>query len=272
MKTVPEEGPTMTRRDDPKFVRDDASLTNVARWLAGTDEVLASVESVDQLRHSSGRDGETSQFRRSDTDERSEDRLSTGLDDMASTVERVVDGDADATEAFIARSRDWLSRKAQRYSRFLDVEALVQETLLYLLKDNAAALKRFHDMSESAPVYEDALKHFVYDQLGGIASNCRRSAKREFRVHIDPQDRGLEAESSTELERQVIARDLLERFFDCLEGSDPMLSLIYRLKAEEGKSAAEIAAILGLSIGKVYALESRLRVRALHCREREIAR
>jgi DNA-directed RNA polymerase specialized sigma24 family protein len=187
--------------------------------------------------------------------------MTSGTIDGSGTIEellrRVAWGDA--------RSAGWLydtfapvllRRLHQRYGYLgePELEDLLQETFLLVLREDGRLLLRF---AERAGAAADApsLERFLWDQACGMASNRRRSASYRKVVpisdHPDLPDPGRE-------EQGAIDRDLIEQLDACLQGGGTRIYLYYKLRYRDGLTPEEIAEATGWSRKATYKLRQSL--------------
>ncbi|MEM7354647.1 MAG: hypothetical protein AAF657_27815 [Acidobacteriota bacterium] len=158
-----------------------------------------------------------------------------------------------------------LRRLGQRFGgmRGLDREDLLQDTFLYVLKENGRVLERFRGHQRGSEPREVELEHFLWSAACGIASNRRRSLLRHPAASLD----GPELEPEVSGEGSALARDALERLADCLLRNGDRLELYFQLRYRDGHKPAEIARITGWSQRTTYKLKQALDEALDHCIE-----
>ncbi len=149
-----------------------------------------------------------------------------------------------------------LRRLGMRFGevRGLDCEDLLQDTFVYVLKEEGRVLERFRTRYVDDEPEAWDLEHFLWCAACGIASNRRRSLVRHPSASIE----GRELMPNLAGESPAIARDALERLGDCLFRSGTRLRLYFQLRYRDGHKPAEISAITGWSQRATYKLKRAL--------------
>jgi RNA polymerase sigma factor (sigma-70 family) len=129
---------------------------------------------------------------------------------------------------------------------------LFQNTILRLVQNNCAALKRFSGTTES-----ELLIYFAVIARSTVRDSVRRqSAKRRFHLPASPsaEDRDYIQEPGIEnsVEREILAREIEQLSFETISGSILPVrdKLIFQLYFYEDLSAAQIASCGGVELSK----------------------
>jgi RNA polymerase sigma factor (sigma-70 family) len=169
-------------------------------------------------------------------------------------LERCARGDSGAWEEFLARFRGVLEETARRtLFRVIgsapedDLEAIVEATLLGLIKEDHAALRSFSGRS--------SLAGYLQAITTKIALNHLRSERRKGWLRFRPLDSVPETPA-----REASGEDLQR-----LEKLVPRDRLILKLFHLDGAGYREIASLLGVSVNAVSPalIRARDRLRAL---------
>lgn len=185
---------------------------------------------------------------------------------ILATISQILAGDRAAVawlyDTFAPRL---LRRLGQRFGGIggLDREDLLQDTFLYVLKENGRVLERFKGRHAGGRPQALDLEHFLWSAACGIASNRRRSLLRHPAASID----GREVLPDVGGESPAIARDALERLASCLSDSGDRLALYFQLRFRDGHKPAEIARITGWSQRATYKLKQSLDAALDRCLE-----
>ncbi len=173
---------------------------------------------------------------------------------------------AGAWEEFLARYRTPLARAAgATLARVLgaatedDVEAVVESTLLALLKDDCAALRSFGGRS--------SLEGYLRAIATKIALNHVRSERRKGWIRFRPLDAAPDSPAPQPAEEDVGQLAALRAALQKLPPRDRLALKLFHL---DGAGYREIASLLGISMNAVSPalIRARERLRALMGPER----
>ena len=182
--------------------------------------------------------------------------------DEADLLDRCIRRLPSAWEDFLSRYRDVLERAARTTllrvvgsGRDDDVEAVVEATLLALLKDDFAALRSFAGRS--------SLGGYLQAITTKVGLNHLRTERRKGWLRFRP----LEAAGEAPAEEPPIEEDpqrltALRRAMDQLPPRDRLILKLFHL---DGAGYKEIAALMGLSMNAVSPalIRARQKIRAL---------
>lgn len=173
-------------------------------------------------------------------------------------LERLLSGDAAAAAWLFDTFAPTLFRRlGQRYGYLgeAEVEDLLQETFLLVLRHEARLIAAFRQRApEGGPSSRD-LERFLWDQACGLASNRRRSAA--FR-NVVPLAASAEWPGADRTEQGAIDRDLLARLDACLRGAGTRVYLYFKLRLRDGLTPEQISAATGWSRKATYKLRQSL--------------
>jgi len=168
-----------------------------------------------------------------------------------------------AWEEFLSRYRDVLERAARATLlrvvgsvRDDDVEAVVEATLLAIVKDEFAALKSFAGRS--------SLAGYLQAITTKIGLNHLRTERRKGWLRFRPLDAAADApaEEPTIIEEDPQRLAALQRALEQLPPRDRLILKLFHL---DGAGYKEIAGLMGLSMNAVSPalIRARQRIRAL---------
>jgi RNA polymerase sigma-70 factor, ECF subfamily len=183
--------------------------------------------------------------------------------DEADLLDRCVRRLPSAWEDFLSRYRDLLERAARTTllrvvgsRRDDDVEAVVEATLLALVKDDFAALRSFAGRS--------SLGGYLQAITTKVGLNHLRTERRKGWLRFRPLDAAGEApaEEPTTIEQDPERLTALRRAMDQLPPRDRLILKLFHL---DGAGYKEIAALMGLSMNAVSPalIRARQKIRAL---------
>jgi RNA polymerase sigma-70 factor, ECF subfamily len=182
--------------------------------------------------------------------------------DEADLLDRCVRRLPSAWEEFLSRYRDVLDRAARLTllrvvgsGRDDDVEAVVEATLLALVKDDFAALRSFGGRS--------SLAGYLQAITTKVGLNHLRTERRKGWLRFRPLDAAADApaeEPATIEDPQRLTA--LQRAMDQLPPRDRLILKLFHL---DGAGYKEIAALMGLSMNAVSPalIRARQKIRAL---------
>ena len=172
-----------------------------------------------------------------------------------------------AWEEFLDRFRDVLGRAARiTLLRVVgtapedDIEAVVESTLLSLMKDDFGSLRSFAGRS--------SLEGYLAAITAKVALNHLRTERRKGWLRVRPLDASFDAPApEPEQPRDPEALDRLRRAMEQLPPRDQLILKLFHL---DGAGYKEIAAVTGLSVNAVSPalLRARHRIRALLQKDR----
>lgn len=185
----------------------------------------------------------------------------TGSDETE-LIARCVGRSPGAWEEFLARYRDALGRSARiTLLRVVgsapedDVEAVVESTLLSLMKDDFGPLRSFAGRS--------SLEGYLSAITAKVALNHLRSERRKGWLRLRPLDASFDAPAPEPEEPRDPAA--LDRLRKAMDGLAPREQLILKLFHLDGAGYKEIAAVMGISMNAVSPalIRARKKIRAL---------
>lgn len=181
-------------------------------------------------------------------------------------IQRVVDGDSDATARLYDRFAPRLFRRLRaRYGPSgLDPEELLHDAFVLFLQHDARVLRRLAERHDDTSLDEQTVHTYLWDQACGIASNRRRSQRRAGVVSVGGSD--LVADDTDS--RRTLTADLLERLDDCLSRKSPRVYLYFKLRFVDGLSPDEVAQATGWSKKATYKLRQRFNDALSDCASR----
>lgn len=173
------------------------------------------------------------------------------MTDVSFKLRRIAAGDHGAAawlyDAFAASLYRRL-RQRYGYPGGLEVDDLLQDTFVQVLRSRARVLVRWLERQEQGPT-EASLERYLWDLACGLATNRRRSQSRTNVVSIDT------ARPLTELpaaERSVLGRDVLDQLEACLEATNRRTYVYFKLRHVDGMTPDEIARVTGWSKKSTY--------------------
>lgn len=167
-----------------------------------------------------------------------------------------------AWEEFLARYRDGMRRAARMTLQRVvgsagddDVEAVVEATLLALVKDDFAPLRSFAGRS--------SIEGYLHAITAKVALNHLRTERRKGWLRFRPLEAAFDAPSPEP--EAAVDPEMLARLRAALEKLPPRDQLILKLFHLDGAGYKEIAVLLGLSVNAVSPalIRARQRIRAL---------
>lgn len=185
------------------------------------------------------------------------------------TLHRVLAGDRAAAAWLYDSFAERLFRRLRQRYGYLgepELEDLLQETFLLVLRNQRRVLAAFLDRRPERPIESGEIERFLWDEACGLASNRRRSAA--VRKVVPLADYEASAPARGESESRALDRDLLLRLAACLRQSGARLFLYYKLRFRDGLTPDEIATVTGWSLKATYKLRQDLNQAVLHCAER----
>lgn len=191
--------------------------------------------------------------------------MSAEAERVSEQVRRIARGDVVAAAwLYDTFAQGLFKRLGQRYAYLAhpDLEDLLQETFLVVLRDNGRLLQSF--LARTEPATASALDRFLWDQACGLASNQRRRTALRKVVAIDDRPEPLLEDG----EQQAIDRDLLAQLDACLEQSSSRVYLYFKLRYKDGLTPEEIAAATGWSRKATYKLRQSLEEVLQRCAEK----
>lgn len=183
------------------------------------------------------------------------------------TLERLVAGSRTAAawlyDAFAPRL---YRRLRQRYGYLgeAEIEDLLQETFLVVLRNERRVLAAFLDRRQARPIESEEIERFLWDEACGLASNRRRSAAVRKVVSLEDY---AEAATAPRAEARAVDRDAVLRLVACLKESGARLHLYFKLRFHDGLTPDEISRVTGWSLKTTYKLRQYLNEAVLRCVE-----
>lgn len=173
-------------------------------------------------------------------------------------LERILAGDsAAAAWLYDTFASSLFRRLRQRYGYLgqVEVEDLLQDTFLLVLRHDARLIAQLVERHGPAGLDAEIVARFLWDAACGLASNLRRAvAKRkvvalsEYRDLVAGGDPG----------QRALDRNTLERLDQCLRAGAGRIYLYYKFRVYDGLSPEEIAEITGWSRKATYKLRQAL--------------
>ena len=181
--------------------------------------------------------------------------------DEAVLLDRCVRRLPSAWEDFLSRYRDVLERAARATLlrvvgsvRDDDVEAVVEGTLLAIVKDDFAALRSFAGRS--------SLAGYLQAIATKVGLNHLRTERRKGWLRFRPLDAATDAPAEVPVEEDPERTAALRRALEQLPPRDQLILKLFHL---DGAGYKEIAALMGLSLNAVSPalIRARQKIRAL---------
>lgn len=193
--------------------------------------------------------------------------MPAGAERVAEQLRRIAGGDvAAAAWLYDTFAQGLFKRLGQRYSYLghAELEDLLQETFLLVLREDGRLLQSFLERVRPAAATLSALERFLWDQACGLASNQRRRTALRKVVAIDDRPELPLADG----EQQAIDRDLLAQLDSCIERGASRIYLYFKLRYKDGLTPEEIAAATGWSRKATYKLRQSLEEVLHRCAEK----
>ncbi len=184
------------------------------------------------------------------------------------TLRRLLDGNrAAAAWLYDSFAPRLFRRLRQRYAYLgeAELEDLLQETFLLVLRNQRRVLAAFLERRQARPIGSEEIERFLWDEACGLASNRRRSAAVR---KVVPLSDYAEIPAAARAETRAVDRDALLRLAACLREAGTRLYLYYKLRFRDGLTPDEIAAVTGWSLKATYKLRQDLNQAVLRCAER----
>ena len=186
-------------------------------------------------------------------------------DELDDRLERLVEGEAEARAWLYDTFAPRLFRRLRaRYGgqRGIDPEELLHDAFISYFQHDARVLARFVDQTPSSERSEARLEGYLWGLACGIASNRRRSLRRQGEsTEFDEQG----GTASVDAEGRTIERDTLQRLAGCLKRAGSRIYLYYKLRFVEGRTPEEIATATGWSRKATYKLKLSLNAAVERC-------
>jgi RNA polymerase sigma-70 factor (ECF subfamily) len=182
-------------------------------------------------------------------------------DSVGLLIRKARDGSQEALGGLLERYRDHLQLMARAKLR-MDLRAkcgaadLVQDTFL----EAARSFEKFHggDREQMRRWLRILLRNNLVDFVRRQRYTQRRDTSRECSLEAGEAAGKLELQDSCPPpHQQLIARERAQRLLAALEQLRPDYRQVIRLRHEDGQSWAEVAAVMGRSVGSAQKLWNR---------------
>lgn len=177
---------------------------------------------------------------------------------MHGRLERILAGDsAAAAWLYDTFAAPLFRRLRQRYGYLglAEVEDLLQETFLLVLRHDARLVAQLLGRHGPVDLNAEVVARFLWDEACGLASNLRRSvAKRKVVALSEFRD----LSSGVNPGQRALDRNTLERLDQCLKAGGGRVYLYYKFRVYDGLVPEEIAQVTGWSKKATYKLRQAL--------------
>lgn len=189
--------------------------------------------------------------------------------EFSNRVRKIVEGDQAAKEWLYDTFGGSLFRRlgARYRQRGLDPEELLHDAFVFYFQNDGRVIAQYLSHTPVEDQDEESLDHHLWNLACGVATNRLRSRKLRRRFATDSDIDDLPEPGSAHPEMEIVDRDLIDRFGDCLRGHGDRLFTYYALRFRDGMTAEEIGAATGWSMNEIYALRTKLNHAAEKCAE-----